>query len=303
MVKDRCTLRSAIGGSIMQRVLRLSVLAALAGAFLLVVPGSGGAALQPNDSVLFYQPSVGAVTGTNHNGTVTQNGSAFDIGTGWTAGAVSRDTLVLLNAKGHMVQLGTLTAGTYTPTTTEGIGGAPFSKVTASCDTLLFYDPGSGKAGAIRVVAGALDLGHGHLYTVGKNFTSVNSSCNTITFLNNKGTGIIGTLKAGAFTKKGTIKTGIANPMVAHTATSFIRYSTSSHKIEWGTSNNGVEKVTEGPLPEVGALTKLAGTATSVVFYDSASGQGATDELVNGQLSNFQAQSFSAGWQIIVGGR
>ena len=289
----------------MQQLLRSSGLALLAGAFLLAVPGSGAAALQPNDSVFFYQPSIGAVTGTIHNGTFTQNGNAFDVDSGWTAGAVSRDTLVLLNAKSHLLQLGTLTAGTFTKTTTEGIRGANFSKIAASCDTVVFYDPGSGKAGVIQVAAGALDIrpGHSHLYMLGKNFTSVNSSCNTITFLNNKGAGIIGTLKAGAFTKKGTIRTGIANPIVAHTATSFIRYSTSAHKIEWGTSNNGVEHVTQGPLPEIGALTKLAGTATSVLFYDGATGQGATDALVNGQLSNFQAQSFSPGWQIIVGGR
>ena len=136
-----------------------------------------------------------------------------------------------------------------------------------------------------------------------KNFTSVNSSCNTVTFLNSKGTGIIGTLKAGAFTKKGTIKTGIANPLVAHTATSFIRYSMSSHKIEWGTSNNGVEHVTGGPVIELDTVTKLAGTATSVVFYDGATGQGSTAELLNGVLSSAQTQSFSSGWQIIVGGR
>lgn len=289
----------------MQRVLRLTVPAVLAGAILLVVPGSGGAALQPNDSVLFYQPSVGAVTGTIHNGAFTQNGGAFDIGTGWSAGAATRDTLVLLNAKGHMMQLGTLTAGTFTPTTTVGIGGGNFSKITASCDTVLFYDPGSGKVGTIQVAAGALDLrpGHSHTYTLGKNFTSVNSSCNTVTFLNSKGTGIIGTLKAGIFTKKGAIKTGIANPIVVHTDTSFVRFSTSSHKIEWGTSNNGVEKVTVGPAVEVSTVTRLAGTATSAVLYDGTTGMASTAELVNGVISNSQAQSFSAGWQIIVGGR
>jgi hypothetical protein len=275
----------------------------LAAGFAVVAPGIGGAALQPNDSVLFYRPSVGAVTGTIHNGTFVQNGTAFDIGTGWTAGAVSRDTLVLLNAKGHLLQLGTLTAGNYTPTTTVGLVGANFNKVTASCDTALFYDPSSGKAASIHVVAGALDTKHAHDYTLAKNFTSVSASCNTVTFLNKQGTGLIGTLKGGAFAKKGTIKTGVANPLVVHTATSFLRYSTSSHKIEWGTSNNGVENVTVGPAVEVSPVTKFAATATSVLLYDGTTGQGGTAELVNGSLSNGQMQSFSSGWQIIAGGR
>ena len=116
--QGRSTLPLAYWGGVMQRVLRLSVLAVLAGTILLVVPDSGGAALQPNDSILFFAPSIGAVTGTITNGTFTQLHNP-DVGTGWTAGAVSRDTLVLFNAKRHLMQLGTLTAGTFTPTTSR----------------------------------------------------------------------------------------------------------------------------------------------------------------------------------------
>jgi hypothetical protein len=289
----------------MQRVLRLSVLAVLAGAILLAVPGSGGAALQPNDSVFFFKPGLG-VTGTIHNGVFTQNPTAITVNmSGWTAATASRDTLLLLNGSTRQLQLGTFVAGTYTPVTSSVpiILDKRFTKMTASCDTFLAYSPSTGKLGTAKVSAGSIDLANVHVGTVAKNFTSVNSSCNTVTFLNNQGAGIIGTLKGGIFTKKGTIKTGIANPMVAHTATSFIRYSTSGHNIEWGTSNNGVEHVTEGPLPEIGTLSRLAGTASSVVFYNATTGQGTTDELVNGQLSNAHPQSFSAGWQIIVGGR
>ena len=287
----------------MHRILRISTTAVLAGAIVLVVPTPGNAALSPNDSVFFYQPSVGVVTGTIHNGTYTQVDNPFSVGTGWTAAALTRDTLVLLNAPAQELGLATLTAGNYAATTGVFIKGSNFSKVTASCDSALFYTPSNGRALAIHLTAGLLDLKHAHAYTLGKNFTSVNASCNTVSLLNSKGTGIIGTLKNGTFVKKGTLKTGMANALVVHTATSFMRYSKSSGKLEWGTSNNGVEHLTGGPVFDLDTVSKLAGTGTSVLSYDSSTGKTATAELVNGVLSNSEQESFTAGWQIIVGGR
>jgi hypothetical protein len=289
----------------MQRILQMTVTSLLAGAIVLIVPSAGGAALPPNNSVFFWQPSIGAVTGTIIDGTYVQVQNAFDIGTGWTGAALSRDTLVLLNPTAQELGLATLTAGTYTanPDSPVGFKGAHFTKLTASCDSLLLYSPSSGSALAVHLTAGALDLKHAHSYKLGQGFTSVNASCNTLTLLNNKGTGIVGTLKNGTFVKTGGLKTGIANPLVAHTATSFVRFSTSGHQIEWGTSKNGIEKVLFGPLPEVGGLIKLAGTSTSMLFYETPPSPSAAARLVDGLASDSQDVPLSPGWQIIVGGR
>lgn len=286
----------------MQRVLRLTGAAALAATIVLVAPRTGDAALQPNDSVFLYANSLGGSTGTIHNGTYTQVRDFFEVGNGFTASAMSRDTLLLLNTSSGQLRLATLTAGNFNFVADSHVTKG-FTKLTASCDSVLFYNPGTGQVATAKVSAGVVDFGHISLSAVPKSFTSINASCDTVTFLNSKGAGIIGTLAGGAFTKKGAIKTGITNPLVVHTDTSFLRFSTSSHKTEWGTSSNGVEHVTTGPLIRITATTKLAGTATSVLFYDAKSGQGETDELVNGVMSNFQNQSFLSGIQLIVGGR
>ena len=242
------------------------------------------------------------MTGTIHNGTFAPVENSVPVGTGWTAATLGRDTLVLLNTSDGHLLFATLTAGNYTLVNDTTSITKSFTKLTASCDSILFYSPSAGKAVSAKLGGGALDLGHLHTYSLAKNFTSVNSSCNTVTFLNGNGSGVIGTLKGGTFTKKGSIKTGLQSPQVAHTDTSLLRFSAVAHDIEWGTSNNGAEHVTFGPQTTTG-LTKIAGTATSVLAYDAGTGDGGTAKLVNGVLGTSSPQSFGTGWQIIVGGR
>jgi hypothetical protein len=287
----------------MQRILRLSVTAVLAGAIVLIVPSAGGAALPPNDSVFFYKAGSAAMTGTIINGTYTVVNSSLDVGTGWTAATMGRDTLVLLNSSNGHLRFATLTAGNYTFVTDNVSITRTFTKLSASCDSILFYSPSNGKVLTSKLGGGNLDATHLHTYTVAKNFTSVNASCNTVTFLNNKGAGIIGTLEAGKFVKKGSLKTGMPGPQVAHTDSSFMRFSFSADSIEWGTSNNGAEHVTFGPKDKVVRVSKIGGTASSALLYDATTGDGSTAELLNGQTSNAHSQHFGPGWQIIVGGR
>jgi hypothetical protein len=286
----------------MQRVVRLTITALMSGAVVLIVPGTGSAAGQPNDSVFFYKSGT-AMTGTIHNGTFTPVAASVDVGAGWTAATLGRDTLVLLNTSNGHMRFGTLTAGNYTFVTDNISIKKNFTKLTASCDSILLYSPSNGKVVTTKLGGGSLDAQHLHSYTVVKNFTSVNSSCNTVTFLNSKGSGIIGTLTGGRFTKKGSLATGFSAPQVAHTDSSFLRFTAKDAGIEAGTSNNGVEHVTFGPKGTTG-VTKIAGTATSVLAYDAGSGKGATAELVNGVVSNSQSEStLGTGWQLIVGGR
>jgi hypothetical protein len=210
--------------------------------------------------------------------------------------------LVLLNSSNGHLLFATLTAGHYTFGTGNVSVNKSFTKLTASCDSILFYSPGTGKAVSAKLGGGTLDLAHLHSYTLSKNFTSVNSSCNTVTFLNKKGTGVIGTLKGGTFAKKGSLKTGFPNPQLAHTDTSFLRFTASDSGIEWGTSNNGKERVTFGPKGTAG-VTKIAGTASSVLAYDGATGETSTAKLTNGQLGLSQEETLPTGLQLIVGGR
>ena len=196
----------------------------------------------------------------------------------------------------------TVTAGHYTFVSDNVTIAKGFTKLTASCDSILFYSPGTGKVLTAKLAGGALDVTHVHASTVTKNFSAVNSSCNTVTFVNNKGAGIIGTLKGGTFTRKGALTTGIANPLIAHTDTSFMRYSSSAHTFEFGKSGNGAERVTQAPRP-TDHITKLAGTATSGFTYDAGTGLTTTAQLVNGQATHPHEFTLTTGWQVITGGR
>jgi len=260
---------------------------------------ANAATLTPNYSILIYKPGL-AVTGTLKNGIFTQRHSFT--ANGWTAAAVSRDTLLLYNANTGKLKTGLFRGGTFTSKDVRTIRKG-WTTVAASCDTVLFYNGSSGAAFTAPLKGGF--MGTQTRYGFSSGWTFIDASCNTVTFLlvgSSTSAGVNGLLKGGRFTQSpGSF--GVATyTNLAHTDTSYFLYSSVRGDAIWGPSGHGTEGLTGGSTG-FSEWNIVAGSPDSLLFYMS---NGIEDRatLKRGDYASVGGGAdFSSGWTIIVGGR
>ena len=274
-----------------------------------LVPFGGGpaanAALQPNTSIFFWMPGIG-VTGTVHNGTFNQDDTVTTNMSGWTAGAVTRDTLLLYNRSNGNGAIATFTGGHLSPsvpTTITGLGKG-YALEAGSCDTVMLYNPGSGKTLLLAVHGGKIT--HRKTVTIQKHAYAADASCNTVTLWfggTMSGGRIGGVLKGGSYTKKETFP-GPPNGVVeTHSTDSLLYLDQKIAQQAWGTSGGGHDKVLTVAEPQFSDVSMLAGTSDSALLYDPATGFADFGSLSGGVFQSLITSTLSSGWKIIVGGR
>jgi hypothetical protein len=294
----------------MSRLLRLRLPTAVAVLLAAVVGSTAGApaataALPPNTSIFFWAPGAG-VTGTVHNGIFNQNDTVTTNMSGWTAGAVTRDTLLLYNKSNGNGAIATFTGGHLSPSVPKTITGLGkgYALAAGSCDTVLLDNPGTGKALLLLVHGGKIT--HRKMIQVPKHVFAVDASCNTVSFwlhVPMASGRVTGVLKGGSFTKK---ETSIGPPtgiLETHSTDSVLFLDEDTAEQAWGTSGGGHEKVTTEIEPPY-SVNMLAGTADSALLYNSATGFGDFGSLTGGVFQSVvTTTNLSANWKIIIGGR
>ena len=287
-------------------LLAMVAIAALTGSLLVGTP-SANAALPPNTSIFFYAPSLGAATGTLHNGVFTQTGNPSV--PAFTAAALTRDTLLLYNENTGQAAIATLKAGHLSAFKTVTGLGKFFALAAGSCDSVLLYKSSSGAALVLAVSGG--NVTHRKSYQLPKAYQYVDASCDTVSFYKAPPTGsmvgsiMLGTLKKGVYThttnQKYVSKFASQGLVIAHSTHSYLRYDPYAQTGSWGTSSTGQEKA-------VGAANfsffeYVAGTADSVILYEWQTGIAAFATLSGGVYSFVGSTTLSAGWLFIVGGK
>ena len=289
-------------------LLAIASIIAMTGALLTFTTApSGAAGPPPNTSIFFYAASMGGVTGTLHNGQFTQTANVSV--PGFTAAALTRDTLLLYNENTGLAAIATLKAGHLSAFKTVKNLGKYFALAAGSCDSVLLYKSGSGAALVLAVSGGAIT--HRKTYQLPKAFQYVDASCDTVSFYKAPPTGsmvgsiMLGTLKRGVYTHTTNLqyvsKYASQGLVIAHSTHSYLRYDPYAQTGQWGTSAAGQEKT-------VGAANfsffeYVAGTADSLILYEWQSGSAAFATLTGGDYTFVGSKTLSAGWQFIVGGK
>ena len=134
-------------------LLAIASIIAMTGALLTFTTApSGAAGPPPNTSIFFYAASMGGVTGTLHNGQFTQTANVSV--PGFTAAALTRDTLLLYNENTGLAAIATLKAGHLSAFKTVKNLGKYFALAAGSCDSVLLYKSGSGAARVLAMSGG-----------------------------------------------------------------------------------------------------------------------------------------------------
>jgi hypothetical protein len=275
---------------------------------LLATPAPVGAATTKNYSIFFMNGSS-AVTGTLKSGTFTQKHS-LTLNKHWDLAAASRTSLLLYNKTTGLTQTGTFLSGTYTKLHTYTLPTG-YQVMTASCDTFLMWRPSDGRAITATLVNGA--LGTRHTSTIRATYGAYNNaaaSCDSYILAVNQANGksayLYGRLKGGTQTPNAAdISSAFDHSIVAMTDASWLVYSANvaGHFAQTGTISTGQVTYT-GSTPGFSAFDKVAGTADSVLFYNSTTGSEARATLVYGLYGYIGgATDFSTGWKVIVGAK
>jgi hypothetical protein len=261
----------------------------------------------PNTSIFFYAASLGGVTGTLSHGQFKQTANVSV--PGFTAAALTRDTLLLYDENTGQAAIATLKAGHLSPFKTVTGLGKYFALAAGSCDSIVLYKSVSGAALVLAVSGG--NITHRKSYQLPKAFQYVDASCDTVSFYKAPPTGsmvgsiMLGTLKKGVYAHTANLtyvsKYASQGLVIAHSTHSYLRYDPFAQTGQWGTSSGGQEKT-------VGAANfsffeYVAGTADSVILYEWQSGTAAFATLSGGVYSFVGSTTLSAGWQFIVGGK
>jgi len=289
--------------------LKVGAFAALAfAAAVLTMVQPATAAAAKNYSIFLGMPGT-MVFGTLDNGVFKQK-SSVPTSKAWDLAAVSRTTLLLYNKTTGATQTGTFTNGVYTKKHTYTLTTG-FDLATASCDTVMLYRRTDGKTVTATLTGGALGKRHSTILDSGLPLQNLTASCDTYIGAYQKADDLTqlyaGTLTGGHQSPIDSLAEGNQRlSLLVATSSSFLVYGpdgSGGGSASYGTLKRGSITVT-GHLGGFSAWDKIAGTADSVLFYRSASGLEARVTLKQGVYANKgSGADFSAGWQVIAGGK
>ncbi|MCX5127894.1 hypothetical protein OG898_34090 [Streptomyces sp. NBC_00193] len=286
----------------------VAALATSAMAVLLVAPGTPAGAASPfcnqtvpNSSIFFYNKDTGSAgTATLAAGKYRFTGN-FDLPTGYTHAAASRDSLLLYNADTGEGETGTFKAGRYSRVESYDDFSTDWSQIEASGDSILFYNSGSGFG-----ITGTLKNGR---YQEGRQYdnfstgwTSMASSCDTLLATAGRNFGY-GSLKGGVYTnvanRDGTVLLG----NVVATKDSILGLASNGSQLRYkvSTATNGQV----GNFREIGTsgVWDIVGRTADSLFFYKTDGTSWISKLSGGRYANVGSlNEVSSDWSIIEGG-
>lgn len=264
---------------------------------------------RPSSSMLFYNADSGsAATGTLTGGHWQQK-AEFDLPTGYTHGAASRDTLVLYNKDTGAGEVGTLQGGRYHRTQSYDNFSTDWTFVKASGDSVIFYNGDTGHG-----VTGTLQHGAFRQVRVYDNFSTgwgtMAASCDTLISAARHGSGDspwsnvgYGTLTGGVYRDKGAIPRDDFLGELTATKDSVLSLARADDELEArvsrATNGSGIDFNKVGTS---GIWEKTGRTSDSLFFYKD-DGTAWTSTLSHGRYANVGALAqVSSGWTLIEGG-
>ncbi|GAA0594298.1 hypothetical protein [Streptomyces crystallinus] len=263
----------------------------------------------PSTSILFYNADTGSAgTGTLSAGR-WQYKAGFDLPTGYTHAAASRDSLVLYNADTGAAEVGTFRGGRYHRTRSYEGFSTGWTFVKASGDSVLFYNADTGVG-----VTGTLTNGRYREMRVYDNFSTgwdtMAASCDTLISAARHGSGDFpwsnvgyGTLAGGLYRDKGGIPRDDFLGELTATKDSVLSLARAGDELEFRVSRatNG-SNIHFNKIGTSGIWEKVGRTSDSLFFYKS-DGTSWTSTLVNGTYRNVGSLAqVSSGWTLIEGG-
>jgi len=292
------------GGQVV--VARVARGAAIALMLCLALAQNASATTTKNYSILFLHDNF-AVTGTLKAGQFVQK-HTITFNKHWDLAAASRTSLLLYNYTTGAAQAGTFLNGTYVKLHTYTLPTG-YLDITASCDSLLMYRPSDGKAITATLVNGVLGTRHKSTISNIYDYDKAAASCDTYMLVMHdplESAITYGKLKAGSQTAMGDrVTSELDDSLVAMTDSSYLVYSEDGpgFSAQTGTAKNG-QTISTSTVPGFSEFDTVAGTADTVLFYNSATGLEARATLVNGQYGYVGGGSdFSSGWSVIVGAK
>jgi len=294
---------------------RSSALKAPGGVFALLIAGvisllaalPADAAALKNYTVFFYQPGI-AVTGTLRGGQFTQ-AFTYTMNEVWTAAAADRDSLLLYNSKTGAAQTGILFDSSYAKKHRYTLPTGYM--ITASCDTVMMYKPGTGKVLTMTLTQGVLGTRHSSSVATSNPYESLAASCSTYAMFQKVSDATNAHFRAGRLKSGLAYATGsssIAKDTIdipAMTDDSFFLYGPNTYYGTVGT----VRTAKGGVLTEtnrfgsVGTLDIIAGSPDTLLMYNRTTGIGYLSTLVGVVYTYKSTVGFSSGWQIIAAGK
>ncbi|WP_188272174.1 hypothetical protein [Streptomyces sp. CBMA152] len=262
----------------------------------------------PSTSILFYNADSGsAATGTLSAGQWQQK-AEFDLPTGYTHAAASRDSVVLYNKDTGAGEVGTLTGGRYQRHQSFDDFSTGWTFIEASGDSVVFYNGDTGHG-----VTGTLKHGVYRQVRVYDNFSTgwqtMAASCDTLLSAARHGGDVpwsnvgYGTLKNGVYTDTGSIPRADFLGDLTATKDSVLSLAKAGGALEFR-----VSKATDGSgiafnkIGTSGIWEKVGRTSDSLFFYKN-DGTAWTSTLVNGAYTNVGSLAqVSSGWTLIAGG-
>lgn len=264
---------------------------------------------RPSTSILFYNGDSGsAATGTLSAGRWQQK-AEFDLPTGYSHAAASRDSLVLYNQDTGAAEVGTLKDGRYHRTQSYDTFSTGWTFIEASGDSVLFYnaDSGYGVTGTLR--GGVYRELHTYA-NFSKGWGTMAASCDTLIAAAGHDSGGsawsnvgYGTLTGGVYRDKGAISRTDSLEDLTATKDSALSLSRSGDELEFRVSKavNG-SGIRFNEIGTSGIWEKVGRTSDSLFFYKD-DGTAWISTLVNGHYRNVGSLAeVSSGWTLIEGG-
>jgi hypothetical protein len=265
------------------------------------------AAALKNYTIFFYQPGI-AVTGTLRGGQFTQ-AFTYPMNAIWTNGVADRTSLLLYNSNTGAAQAGTLFDSSYTKKHSYTLPTGYL--ITASCDTVMMYKPGSGKVLTMTLINGVLGTRHTSSVPNSNPYESLDASCSTFALFQQVTGANPAAYRAGHLAGGLASTTGSSNipdeqlQIAAMTDDSFLLYGVNGlYGVGGtiGTAKAGVLKETKR-YGALGNLDIVAASPDTLLMYNKTTGLGSFATLVNGVYTYKGSSGFSPGWVVIAAGK
>ncbi|WP_371618826.1 hypothetical protein [Streptomyces sp. NBC_00454] len=286
----------------------VAALATSAMAVLLAAPATPAGATSPfcsqtvpNTSIFFYNKDTGSAgTATLSAGKYRFTGN-FDLPTGYTHAAASRDSLLLYDADTGAGETGTFKAGRYSRVESYDDFSTGWSQIEASGDSVLFYNSDSGFG-----ITGTLKNGkyrEGRQYdNFSTGWTSMAASCDTLLATADSNVGY-GSLKGGVYTNVANRDGDVFLGTLVATKDSVLGLERDGSQLRYkmSTATNG--KV--GNFQQIGTsgVWDIVGRTADSLFFYKTDGTSWISKLSGGHYANVgQLNEVSSDWSIIEGG-
>ncbi|MEV7525726.1 hypothetical protein [Streptomyces sp. NPDC091371] len=264
----------------------------------------------PNSSIFFYKKGSGdAGTGTLKAGR-WRYVSNFDLPSGYTHAAASRDSLLLYNAATGEGESGTFIGGEYSRVQTYDNFSTGWTHVEAAGDSVLFYNSGNGHGGTGTLVDG--EYQHVRDYdNFSTGWASIAASCDTaVTTTARKGSAQspksnlgYGTLDGGVFTNVGNRDGEVYLGTLVATRDSVLAMAKTGAQLQYRLTT--AEDGSVGSFRKTGTsgVWDLVGRTSDSLFFYKYDGTAWTSKLSGGSYANVgPLNGVSSGWSIIEGG-